>query len=204
MDSPASDRPDPLRMLDLSQTGAARVIAEIPLARLGDPTPCDEWSVGDIINKLTASTLVFTSFGLREQPDPTLDLVNPTDIVGADPVGAYGAAAAACREAWRRPGATEGMALSTIGEAKARAVLNARIFDTTILTWDLATACGLPHLITDELATYVLRIARALVPAVRSQSEERYKEPVDLGDDADPVERLIAATGRDPRWAATG
>lgn len=187
-------------MLDLAQTGAAAVIAQIHPGDLGRPTPCDEWSVLDIINKMTASTIVFTAFGLREQPREDLDLVHPKHIVGDDPVGAYLEAAAACRAAWRAPGALDGMALSTIGEAKARAVLNARIFDTTILTWDLARASGTNEPITDELATYVLRVALALVPAVRSHNEARYKPPSDLGPDAPVVDRLVAATGRDPHW----
>ena len=196
----ADARPDTLHMLDLAQTGSAWVIAQIDRSDLSRPTPCDEWSVLDIVNKLTASTLVFTSFGLRQEPDPDLDLVNPKHIVGEDPLGAYLHASALCREAWRQPGALEGMALSTIGEAKARAVLNARIFDTTILTWDLAAACSIDHPITDELAGYVLRIAEALVPAVRAHNEARYKPPEDLGPTAPVVDRLIAATGRDPSW----
>lgn len=187
-------------MLDLAQTGAAAVIAQIHPGDLGRPTPCDEWSVLDIINKMTASTIVFTAFGLREQPREDLDLVHPKHIVGDDPVGAYLEAAAACRAAWRAPGALDGMALSTIGEAKARAVLNARIFDTTILTWDLARASSTNEPITDELATYVLRVALALVPAVRSHNEARYKPASDLGPDAPVVDRLVAATGRDPHW----
>ena len=194
-------RPDSLHMLDLAQTAAAAVIARVHQDQLSAATPCDLWTVGDVINKLTASTRVFTSFGLREQPDPDLDLVHPTDIVGDDPLGVYSDAAMACRVAWRAPGAIDGMALSTIGEAKARSVLNARIFDTTILTWDIATGCALPHLITDNLATYVLRVAQALVPAVRSHNEARYKEPVDLGEAEPIVRRLIAMTGRDLGWS---
>ena len=193
-------RPDTLQMLDQAQTAAAATLARLTADQHDLSTPCDEWSVIDIVNKLTASTMVFTSFGLREQPDPTLDLINPRHIVGDDPLGAYAKAASECRKAWRADGALDGMALSTIGEAKARAVLNARIFDTTILTWDIATAIGVPHGISDELATYVLRIARALVPAVRSHNEARYKTPVDLDEAQPPVRRMVAATGRDPDW----
>lgn len=194
-------RPDTLWMLDLAQTGAASVIVRIRADQLDLPTPCDEWSVRNVIDKMVASTLVFTSFGLRERPDETLDLVHPIDIIGDDPLGSFEAAALGCREAWRRPGALEGMAPSTIGEAKARAVLNARVFDTTILTWDISRACGLDHGIGDDLAAYVLRIAEALVPAVRSKNPARYKDAVDLGEGADLVAEMVATTGRDPLWS---
>lgn len=197
----AGVRPDPLRMLDLAQTGAAAVIARVERADWHRPTPCDEWSVTNVIDKLTASTIMFTSFGRRETPDPTLDLINPRHIVGDDPLGAYLDAAAGCRIAWRAPGALDGMAGSTIGPAKARAVLNARIFDTTVLTWDIATACRQEHLIAEELARYVIRVAKALVPAVRAQSPERYRAPVPVGADAPVVDQLIATTGRSLTWS---
>jgi len=193
-------RPDTRWMLDLAQTGAASVIVRIRADQLDLATPCDEWSVRDVINKMVASTKVFTSFGMRERPDETLNLIHPTDIIGDDPLGAFETAALACRQSWREPGALEGMAPSTIGEAKARAVLNARIFDTTILTWDISRACGLAHGIDDDLAAYVLRIARALVPAVRAKNAARYKDPVEIDTSDDLVAEMIATTGRDPDW----
>ena len=97
-----------------------------------------------------------------------------------------------------RPGGRR--APSTVGDFPARAVLNARIFDTTILSWDLATACGLQHGIDDEQAAYVLRVARALVPRVRAVNPGRYRDPVELGEASRIVDQMIAATGRDPGW----
>ena len=195
-----SNYPDPLRMLDLSQTRAAAVIASISNDQMSLATPCDLWDVKDVINKLVASTRLFTGFGLRQQPDPSLDLINPKDLIGDDPVGVYLAAAKECRDAWRSPGALDGLATSTIGEAKARAVLNARIFDTTVLTWDISQACNVDHLIDDEQAGYVLFVAERLVPAVRSQSPERYKEEVTDVIGTTTVDQLIAITGRNPSW----
>jgi hypothetical protein len=193
-------RIDPLVALDLAQTAAASVIAQITEGDWNRPTPCDEWSVRDVVNKMTASTITFTYFGRRERPNPPLDLIHPTEILGDDPVGAYEKSAAECRAVWRGPGALEGTAPSTVGEFPAKSVLNARIFDTTILTWDVATACGLAHGIHDPLAAYVLRVAKALVPTVRSVSTERYKEPTEPGETAPLVQQMIAATGRDPFW----
>ncbi len=197
-----SNYPDPLRMLDLSQNRAAAVIASISNDQMSLATPCDLWDVKDVINKLVASTRLFTGFGLRQQPDPSLDLINPKDLIGDDPVGVYLAAAKECRDAWRTPGALDGLATSTIGEAKARAVLNARIFDTTVLTWDISQACNVDHLIDDEQAGYVLFVAERLVPAVRSQSPERYKEEVTDAIGTTTIDQLIAITGRNPGWKA--
>lgn len=199
MSDQRSPRPDPLWILDLTQTRAAAVIAAIRPAELHLPTPCDEWDVLDVINKMVASTLVFAAFGRREEPDPELDLIEPKHIVGNDPLGAFETAAAACRAAWRAEGALDGNALSTIGEVPAKGVLHGRIFDTSILTWDLSRATGVPHGIDEIQASYVTRIARAVVPTVRSMDAARYKDSIDVGPD-DPVAEMVAVTGRDPDW----
>lgn len=195
------ERLDPLVALDRSQTAAAAVIARIGPEQWDAPTPCDEWSVRDVVNKLTGSTLTFAALGRRHPLDPPLDLVHPAEMLGADPLGAYQAAAAECRQVWRAPDAVTGTAPSTIGEFPATAVLNARIFDTTILTTDVARAIAIDHGIDDSLAAYVLRVAQAIVANVRRVSPDRYKDPSDPGADAPLVERMIAATGRDPHWS---
>jgi uncharacterized protein (TIGR03086 family) len=190
----------PLVALDQAQTAAVVVVARLDEADWSRPTPCDEWSVRDVVNKMVASTITFTAFGRRQRPDPPLDLVHPPELLGDDPVGTVLSAAAACRAAWRSPGALDGTAPSTIGEFPAVAVLNARIFDTTILTWDVSRATGIDHDVSDPLAAYVLRVARALVPTVRRSSPDRYRDAVDVSDDRSLVEQMVAATGRDPWW----
>lgn len=195
-----SGRSDPLRILDLAQSRAGAVIAAVRPEDWTLRTPCSEWSVRDILNKVVASTWTFTCFARRQRPEPPWDLVHPTEVLGEDPYGTYAVAAADCRDAWRAHGALEGTAPSTVGDFPAKAVLNARIFDTTILSWDLARACRIDHGIDDEQAAYVLRVATALVPTVRAVNPARYRQPEALGDDRDLVERMIAATGRDPGW----
>jgi len=50
----------------------------------------------------------------------------------------------------------------------------------------------------------VLRVARALVPTVRSVNPGRYRDPQELGDEMPLVDQMIAATGRDVGWAPPG
>jgi uncharacterized protein (TIGR03086 family) len=198
------ERLHPLDALDRAQTAAAAVIARLGPDDWALPTPCDEWSVRDVVNKMTASTYTFSAFGERRRLDPPYDLVHPTEVLGDDPVGTFLDAAAECREVWRRPEALEGTAPSTVGEFPAKAVLNARIFDTTILTWDVSRATGIPHGIDESLAAYVLRVAEALVANVRRVSPERYKDAEAVTDEASFVDRMVAATGRNPAWTPTG
>lgn len=195
-------RLDPLVALDRAQTAAAAMIARIGPDDWTRATPCDDWSVRDIANKIVASTRMFAAFGRRDRLDPPYDLIHPPELLGDDPLGTYEHAAAECREVWRAGGALDGEAPSTVGQFPAKAVLNARIFDTTILTWDISRAIGRPHGIDDELAAYVHRVASALVGNVRRVSPERYKDAVEVADDDGWVDRMVAVTGRDPQWVA--
>ena len=194
-------RIEPLHALDLAQTRASVVIAQVGPDDLPRPTPCTEWSVRDVLNKLVASTMVFTAFARREVPDATLDLVNPRELIGDDPLGLYLDVALACRQAWRAPGALEGNAPSTVGEFPAKAVLNARIFDTTVLTTDVARACSLDHGIDEPQAAYVLRVAERLVPTVRAVNPARYQDATPTKS-TDAIDQLLAVTGRDLAWVA--
>ena len=65
------------------------MIARIGADDWARPTPCDEWSVRDIVNKMVASTITFTCFGRRSRPEPPLDLVHPAEMLGDDPLGRY-------------------------------------------------------------------------------------------------------------------
>lgn len=197
-------RLEPLDALDAAQAVATAVIAGLAPDDDVRPTPCDQWSVRDIVNKMVASTWMFAAFARRSPLDPPYDLVDPVEVLGDDPRATYRQAASECRDAWRTEGALDGTAPSTVGEFPAKAVLNARIFDTTILSWDIARATGQPHHIGDDLAAYVLRVAQALVPNVRRVSPDRYKDARDVESTAPLVEQMIAATGRDPHWSPPG
>ena len=103
-------------------------------------------------------------------------------MLGDDPLGTYLDAAAESRAGVAGAGRPRrGRRPSTVGDFPAKAVLNARIFDTTILSWDLATACGLQHGIDDEQAAYVLRVARALVPDRAGRQPRALPRPVGAG-----------------------
>lgn len=82
-------------------------------------------------------------------------------------------------------------------------MLGVRIFDTTVITWDLATAVGVAHGITDDQAAFACAVAEVVLPVVSAASDrQRFQPPSAIPDaSAGAVERLIAATGRNPHWA---
>jgi hypothetical protein len=56
-------------------------------------------------------------------------------------------------------------------------------------------------MLNDALATAALPAYMEKVPAEPRGPEIPFGPVVEVGDDATPYERLVAWTGRDPRWA---
>ena len=76
------------------------------------------------------------------------------------------------------------------------------IGELSVHSWDLAMAIGKPELLNDALATAALPAYMEKVPAEPRGPEIPFGPVVEVGPNAGPYERLVAWTGRDPRWAA--
>jgi uncharacterized protein (TIGR03086 family) len=193
-----------LDVLNATQAGALAVVEQIRPDDLGRPTPCSDWNVRTCLNKLVASTRFSTIAVAEGRRDTTLDLTAPPDLVGDDPVGSYRTAAADCYSAlsdsaaWQRTVPTALVGLDVTGEQ----MIHIRIFDTTVITWDLARAIGVDHGIGQSQADYAHEMAQIVIPIViRATDHQRFRSPTG-SPPADTIGRLIAATGRDPGWTA--
>lgn len=77
------------------------------------------------------------------------------------------------------------------------------LLDLTVHIWDLARATGQEYVPEGEALAVVERLAGTvaeLAPTARSMGVFGEAVPEPAG--ASAFERLLAATGRDPRWAA--
>lgn len=63
--------------------------------------------------------------------------------------------------------------------------------------WDYASAVGREVAVPASLSEYVLELARKLLkPQERAQAG--FNDPIELPEEADALNRLVAFTGRDP------
>ena len=193
---------DPMQMLDDSQSRAEAVIARIRPEQLSLPTPCAGWDVRTCVNKLVTSTRFWVVSLQEGRREPTLDLGAPPDLIGTDPVGSYRAAAEACRAAFSDPavfGRTMPAPVPDL-DLTGEQMLGVRIFDTTVITWDLATSIGVAHGIEDDQAELAYQVAQIVIPLVANAPDRRRFQPGPDTLERNPVERLVAYTGRDPHW----
>ena len=123
---------------------ALRVASEISDDQWTLATPCSEWNVGQLVNHITGSINVLSD--AAERVAPTMEPND--DHSGDDPIGALKAATEKSQRAWAADGALEGM-VTVPGDMPASVCLGITILDSGTHVWDLATAIGAEHGLTN-------------------------------------------------------
>jgi uncharacterized protein (TIGR03086 family) len=200
MDSADHTRPkDQMRQsIDL----ALSAIRGADPARYGDPTPCADYAVRDVVNHLAFGFLLAHRSATREPWDPEWTASDRTPfLVGLaeqewPKVCAEHADATA--RAWADPGAWEGE--SHMGGAPMPAALIGTMMtaEFVVHAWDLAVATGQPFDVPAGLGAVVLEGVTAMAPSGREGGW--FGPEVPVRSDAPAFERALGASGRDPRW----
>jgi uncharacterized protein (TIGR03086 family) len=172
------------------------LVKAIGPADWGEPTPCTEWTVYDLLSHVVAE--------LRWVPPmldgTTMDEIGDQfdgDVLGADPVGAWLSAATEAREAWLRPGMLDRQVDMSYGPAPATEYGWQTTLDLAVHGWDLAMGIGESSPLHDELAETLLEV---FAPQVwRWQGTGIFAPPVLVAADAGAPARLLGIVGRHPR-----
>ncbi|MFF3015666.1 TIGR03086 family metal-binding protein [Streptomyces sp. NPDC057939] len=136
------------------------------------PTPCDDWTVRDLLNHLVWENMIWG--GLAHGTPPTEG--HTRDHLGDDHVVAFETAAASTRDAFLRPGMLD----RSFGPAPGRRVVEQLLVELLVHGWDLAAALGLDR----DLETDV---ARAALPVVREIHGDLPRTAGGSFDPAQPV-----------------
>jgi uncharacterized protein (TIGR03086 family) len=186
-------------LLDLDRRAVTLSIDLLDPVTAGDlsrPTPCAGWDLADLIAHMTAQHRGFAAAAAGNGADPGPWRPVPAD----DPVAAYRQAAADVLAAF----ATAGDARFTMPEIGPRTVpapmaLGFHLVDYVVHGWDVAVTRGVPFDPDPALVTATLPIALAVPDDDQRLSPGAPFGPaVPLTEAATPLERLLAALGRDP------
>lgn len=165
----------------------------VPATGWSSATPCDAWTVRDLVNHVVAEQLWVPRLLAGDTPAAVGDALDG-DCVGADPVGAWAAASAAARDALTRQPSLAGPVTISAGRISAEMYAWQLTSDLAVHAWDLAFALGLPAELDPALVGALLA---ALTPfAAGLAASGRYAPPVPVADDSPPQTRLLALTGR--------
>ncbi|WP_235215338.1 TIGR03086 family metal-binding protein [Phaeacidiphilus oryzae] len=197
---------------------AARRLADL-LGELTDdhfdrPTPCEKYTVGDLVDHVGGLALAFTAAaterdrgagpgvgpGRDRPPTPSASALPP------DWRKEFPRRLAALAEAWTDPAAWDGFTrvggVDLPGGVAGRVALN----ELVIHTWDLTVATGVPYspryaATLGELDVCADVLAHALPAEQRPPSGGPFGPPVPVRADAPLLSRVLALSGRDPEWA---
>ncbi|HLV58654.1 MAG TPA: TIGR03086 family metal-binding protein [Natronosporangium sp.] len=165
----------------------ADLIAAVPPDRWDDPTPCEGWTVRQLVGHVVETQSMFRKLVGRE-PIATPD-------VAEDPTGAWEAARTAViadlEDPQRAAAEFDGVSGRSTFEQAVDRFLN---FDLIVHGWDLARATGQDERIPPEDLAHVRAQAEALGDLLRSSGA--FGPPVEPPPGADEQTRLLAFLGR--------
>jgi uncharacterized protein (TIGR03086 family) len=187
-----------MELIDAFDTAYAewdRLVHEVRTEQWHAATPCEDWSVRDLVNHLTGEHL----WAPHLLAGATLERVGDRfegDVLGEEPVAAWEDAGAESYEAFHRPGALTGEVHVTGGREKAEAYGWQMTTDLAVHGWDLARGIGASARIPDELAQDLLERAAPVIgeggiPGI-------FAPPVDVPATATPQQQLLSLLGRRP------
>ena len=161
------------------------------------PTPCDGWTVHDLVNHVVAGNLLFA--GVLEGHETMQDLRARLagDHLAPDPAGAFATAGDAVVTAFSAPGALEQTVTIPVGTVPASVALHLRITEVLVHGWDLAQALGLGISFDDTTVQQELEFGRTFVQRIPG-GRQAFAPPEPVAADAPPLDQLVALLGRRP------
>jgi uncharacterized protein (TIGR03086 family) len=179
----------PAELNPLTSANATLAVLQNVLRGLGDddlstPTPCTEFTVGQLETHLLGSLSSLTSLA-----GSTLLTASAGDLESriAD-------AARQAVEAWMARG-VEGSVQAGPRELPAAMAASILSVEFLVHAWDFASATGRKLAVSDEVTTYVLSLAEQLVtPELRDSAG--FDPAIPISGDAPALDRLIAFSGR--------
>ena len=176
---------NPITSADATLAVLQRVLATVGDDDLDTQTPCEDYTVAQLVEHLLGS---MKGLGSMAGADVQLSESGSVETRVAD-------AAQQALEAWAGRG-VEGTV--DLGGQQLPAGLAAGILSLEFLihAWDVATATGGKVEVSDEVTTHVLEVAHQLIsPAQREGGS--FAAAVEVGADAHVLDRLIAFSGRE-------
>ncbi len=189
--------------LDLCQAAraTATVVTGVRDDQLHDPTPCPAYTVADLLDHIGGLSIAFTDAASKTAPKGGHQPSGERSRLEPGWRDRIAASLTELAEAWRSPGAFDGITMAGPVELPAEIAAQVALNEVVVHGWDLARATGQPYAPDAAAVATCLAFASSFeVPADEGQGP--FGPPVPVPDDAPALDRLAAATGRRPDWAA--
>ncbi len=184
----------------------AALVRGVTDGQLTAPTPCPEYTVGDLVDHIGGLAKAFTWAATKESlgmPDQVAS--GDGSRLDADWRQRIPADLEALAAAWQDPDAWTGMTKAGPVELPGDVGGLVALDEIVVHGWDLATATGQPFTVDDAALEAVHGFAASFSgPGTEDQRSDAFGVELAVPDDAPLLDRVLGMLGRDAGWTPPG
>lgn len=199
----ARRRAVPMIDLHLTAENLSALITSVPDGELGRPTPCSEYTVGDLLDHIAGSTIAFGGAAAKaDGPSATMGPQSDASNLDPDWRTTLPLRVKTLAEAWRDPEAWEGMTRVGGGELPGAVAGIITFGELTVHGWDLSKATGLLFEPDPAGLDALFELAsQRLGSGNEGARGTAFGPAVPVPEDAPVPDRVLGMLGRDPAWS---
>ena len=180
----------------------AELIEGVPDELLGAPTPCLEYTLGDLVDHIRQLTIAFTAAAKKDTAGMKSGRApGDAENLGDDWRTRIPRDLSALAEAWREPAAWTGMTMAGGIDLPGELAGIITLDELVVHGWDVARASGQDFDQDRESLEAVYAFVKQFSSAGEEAREGMFGPEVVVPDDAPLLDRLLGLTGRDPGWS---
>ena len=182
-----------------------RLVLGTRVDQLADPTPCRDYTVGDLVQHIGGLTLAFTG-AAHKQPPPGAEQGGTGDASKLETGWRLLIARdlEVLTESWRNPAAYQGTTMAGPVELPGTEAAAVALNELVVHGWDLAVATGQRYAVDPTSLATCIEFARPFsTPETVDQRGDAFGTVVEVPDDAPALDRLLGMMGRRADWRAT-
>ncbi|GAA1396931.1 TIGR03086 family metal-binding protein [Catellatospora coxensis] len=190
---------DAITLLDAAHTALRTAVAGIPADGWDLPTPCEHWTVTQVLQHATGDQIGFAA-AITGGPWPSEDPFQPSGRLDGDASALLEQALKASATAFATVDADAEQVPVPLpqGPLPLWVAAGAAALDAAVHAWDIAVATGRPSPLTAQDSRQLLTVARQIVEPLRAYGA--YAAELTVAEDADPTAELLGYLGRHPAW----
>jgi len=183
----------PSEQIKYQTTAMHDLVAGVKPDQWSNPTPCEKWTVRDVVNHLVGGgQMIAASFRGEPAVDADGELA---DLLGDDPVGAIDATIAAVNAAADAPGAMDEMVVLPFATLPAEVAMGIAKFDILVHCYDLSVSTGQSFDPPADVVAEGRTLAEMLIqPELRGSGP--FGDELEAPAGATPMQQLAAFCGR--------
>ncbi|MFC3384607.1 TIGR03086 family metal-binding protein [Couchioplanes azureus] len=163
------------------------------------PTPCPEWSVGDLLDHLMGLCWAFTQAAQKKTDAVTASPPPPPSAANLSPHwrSRLPVVLEDLSTAWKQPTAWEGTAQAGGVTMPAAAMGTVAINELVMHGWDLARATGQEYAVDPRILEHLIEF---LSQGPEEGTPGLFGPVIDTDDEATLLDHAVALAGRNPHW----